>query len=111
MFVTKLIRAFETNTGRFDVYYLSMNFLKFYRKLLETMNYQLNMKNIPPTKRSFHGRKLQYQEKVVEQTCFSSSTTTSASSPTYLTADSAWKTVTPSKPTDGCQRQVHRKST
>jgi hypothetical protein len=70
------------------------------------MDYQLNMKNIPSSKRSFHGRKLQYQEKVVEQSYCPPSTTT-----TYLTADSAWKTVATivsPKLEYGQKRQVER---
>ncbi len=75
------------------------------------MDYQLNMKNIPSSKRSFHGRKLQYQEKVVEQSNFPLTTTTL--SPTYLTADSAWKTVAnivSPKLGDGQKRQVEQKN-
>jgi len=63
------------------------------------MDYQLNMKNIPSassssttTKRSFHGRKLQYQERIGDQPTLSPPITTTLS-PTYLTADDAWKTV------------------
>lgn len=62
------------------------------------MDYQLNMKNISSSKRSFHGKKLQYQENIVEQsnsplTATATTTTTTTLSPTYLTADNAWKTV------------------
>ncbi|CAF3960710.1 unnamed protein product [Rotaria magnacalcarata] len=69
------------------------------------MDFQLNTKNLPPPppppsssssasstmKRSFHGRKLQYQEKVLEQSILPQQT--AILSPTYLTADRAWKTV------------------
>jgi hypothetical protein len=74
------------------------------------MDYQLNMKNILSSKRSFHGKKLQYQENVVEQSNFPPSTTTTLSS-TYLTADSPWKTVATivsPKLEDGQKRQVER---
>ena len=73
------------------------------------MDYQLKMKNTPSSKRSFHGKKLQYQEKVVEQSIFPSSATTTTLSSTYLTADSAWKTVATiisPKLGDGQKRQV-----
>jgi hypothetical protein len=68
------------------------------------------MKNIPSSQRSHHGRKLQYQEEVVEQSIFPPSTTTTLS-PTYLTADSAWKrvaTIVSPKLGDGQKRQVER---
>ncbi len=72
------------------------------------MDYQLNTKDIPSSKRSFHGRKLQYQERVVEQPNCPPSTTTTLSQ-TYLTADNSWKTVATtvsSKLGDGQKRQV-----
>ena len=80
------------------------------------MDYQLNPKNIPSTssspltiKRSFHGRKLQYQERIFEPASVPGPATTV--SPTYLTADSAWKTVSnivASKRGMGQRRQVER---
>lgn len=65
------------------------------------MDYQVNTKNIPSAKRSFHGKKLQYQDNVVEQVILPPTTT-------YLTADSAWKTAGTSKSRDGQKRQVER---
>jgi hypothetical protein len=79
------------------------------------MDYQLNMKNTPSSKRAFHGRKLQYQEKVVEQSIFPPSppiTTTTTLSSTYLTADSTWKTIATiisPKLGDEQNRQVEKK--
>ncbi|CAF4875039.1 unnamed protein product [Rotaria sp. Silwood1] len=64
------------------------------------MDLQLNMKNISSSssstttttmKRSFNTKKLQYQERIVEQPILPKQTT--ALSPTYLTADRSWKTV------------------
>jgi hypothetical protein len=43
------------------------------------------------TKRSFHGRKLQYQEKIVEQSTLSLPASTTTLTPTYLTTGSTWK--------------------
>jgi hypothetical protein len=68
------------------------------------MDYQF-----PSSKHSLHGRKLQYQERIFEQSI--SPPTTTTLSPTYLTADSAWKTVATfvsSRPGDGRKRQVAR---
>ena len=78
------------------------------------MDYQLKMKNTSSSKRAFHGKKLQYQEKVVEQSIFPPSSTTTATtlSSTYLTADSSWKTVATiisPKLGDGQKRQVENK--
>lgn len=63
------------------------------------MDFQLNMKNLSScssrsstVKSSFHGRKLQYQDRISEQPAISQQTATL--SPTYLTADWTWKTVT-----------------
>ncbi|CAF1118167.1 unnamed protein product [Rotaria sp. Silwood1] len=67
------------------------------------MDLQLNMKNISSSsssssttttttmKRSFNKKKLQCQERIVEQPILPKQTT--ALSPTYLTADRSWKTV------------------
>lgn len=85
------------------------------------MDFQLNVKNIPSSsssssssslsimKRSFYGKKLQCQERVVEQANLPHSTTTL--SPTYLTSDRAWKTVATfvaRKPGNAEKRQVER---
>ncbi|CAF2536261.1 unnamed protein product [Rotaria sp. Silwood2] len=73
------------------------------------------MKNIPSPssstiKRSFYAKKVQYQERIVEQSILPQQTTTL--SPTYLTADRGWKTVATfvaRKPGNGQKRQVERK--
>jgi hypothetical protein len=78
------------------------------------MNYHLNMTNtssLSTGKRSFHGRQLQYQERAVEQAISSPSVPLLSSS--YLTADSAWKTVATivtSKVRDEHKAQVERTS-
>lgn len=77
------------------------------------MDYHLKMKNLSSPKPTFHGKKLQYQENVAEATMnpHPPSKTTTTTSPTYLTAESAWKTLAShlspsSKHTDGPNRQV-----
>jgi len=75
------------------------------------MDYQLNMKNTSSSKRAFHGRKLQYQERIVEQSIFPPPPATTTTTTTYLTADSAWKrvsTIVSPKLGDGQKGQVER---
>lgn len=76
------------------------------------MDYPLKMKNLSLSKPTFHGKKLQYQERVVDSTIHPSPPTTTTSSSTYLTAESAWKSVAShvvsSKYTDGPNRQVEK---
>ena len=59
-------------------------------------------------KRSIHGKKLQYQERISELSNLPPRTTTILT-PNYLSADSAWKTVATAvspKHRDGNKRQV-----
>ena len=74
------------------------------------MDYPLKMKNLSSSKPTFHGKKLQYQERVVDSTSYPPPATTTTTSSTYLTAESAWKTVAShivsAKYTDGPNRQV-----
>jgi hypothetical protein len=68
--------------------------------------------HIPPSstmKRSIQGKKLQYQERISEQSILPPPTTTTILTPNYLSADSAWRTVATivsPKLRDGHKRQV-----
>jgi hypothetical protein len=70
------------------------------------MNYHIASSST--VKRSMQGKKLQYQERISENSILPQTTTLS---PAYLTADSAWRTVATivsPKPRDGHKRQVEK---